>query len=709
MAGEIKKVPVGCGHNCGGSCLLIAHVEDGVVRRITTDESLPDESGALQLRACLKGRAYRQRLYHPDRLKYPLKRVGERGAGEFERVGWDEALDMIAEKMLEIREKYGATSIMNISHSGTNECVYHHRHSLDRLLNKFGGQTTLDSFVSNDGAVFAAFHTYGTVFTANEREDLLNSKMIVMWGWNPSDSIWGTNSSYYLALARENGARVVAIDPRYTDSAATFSDQWIPIRLGTDTAMLIAMAHVMIDEDLCDKEFLDKYTVGFDEFKQYVMGREDDIPKTPQWAEEIIGVPAATIVELARAYATTKPAALIPGYGPCRTKHGEQFSRAAATLAAMTGNVGVTGGESGVAIAGYPMMTKVMNLPGGNCSDNVEVHFNKWGDAILEGRAGGYPSDIKMVYSVAGNTANQLGNVNKADRALKSIEFMVVHDQFLTATARYADYVLPATTQFERDDVFTTPLRGHYITCSNKAIEPYCESRNDIDILADLAGRLGIEDYYDGMSAEEWLKYLTSNAGIEDWDEFRKTGFIKYELDKPHIAFSEQIEDIENNPFGTHSGRIEIRSQSIADIGDPEVPAIPKYIAPEADESDADFPLCLVTGHSKKTSNSMFYDLPWLKEAEAQEVWINSIDAEARGVAHGDFVKVSSCVGLTILPARVTERIIPGTVNIDQGMQFHLDADGVERGGCANAVCPDIRTSTKITPYNSTRVQVEKA
>ena len=123
MAGEIKKVPVGCGHNCGGSCLLIAHVEDGVVRRITTDESLPDESGALQLRACLKGRAYRQRLYHPDRLKYPLKRVGERGAGGFERVGWDEALDTIAEKMLEIREKYGATSIMNMSHSGTNECV----------------------------------------------------------------------------------------------------------------------------------------------------------------------------------------------------------------------------------------------------------------------------------------------------------------------------------------------------------------------------------------------------------------------------------------------------------------------------------------------------------------------------------------------------------------------------------------------------------
>ena len=706
MADDVKKVPVGCGHNCGGSCLLMAHVENGVVKRITTDESLPDESGALQLRACLKGRAYRQRLYHPDRLKYPLRRTGEKGAGEFERVGWDEALDAISQKMLDIREKYGATSIMNISHSGTNECAYYHRACLDRLLNLFGGQTTLDSFVSNDGAVFAAFHTYGTVFTANEREDLLNSKMIIMWGWNPTDSVRGTNSSYHAALARENGARVVAVDPRCTDSAAVLADQWVPIRPGTDTAMLIAMAYVIINENLHDRDFLDKYTIGFDEFREYVMGREDDVPKTPQWAEEITAVPAATIVELARAYATAKPAALVAGYGPCRTKHGEQFSRAAATLAAMTGNVGVSGGEAGISIFGYPIMMKLMQFSGGYCSDNVSVHFNKWADAILEGRAGGYPSDIKMVYSVAGNTVNQLGNVRKADRTLKSVEFMVVHEHFLTATARYADYVLPATTHFERNDVFTTAAMGHYITCSNKAIEPYGECRNDIDILADLADRLGIEGYND-MTEDEWLKYLTSSAGIDDWDEFRRTGFIKYKLDKPHVAFREQIEDIENSPFSTTSGKIEILSQTIADMGKPDVPSIPKYIEAETSESNEQFPLCLVTGHSKKTSNSMFYNLDWIREVEAQEVWINSVDAETRGIANGDIVKVSSVVGATILPARITERIIPGTVNIDQGIQFELDADGVDRKGCANAVCPDVHTPTDITPYNSTRVQVE--
>ncbi len=708
MMEKMQKIPVGCGHNCGGSCLLVAHVEDGVVKRITSDESLPDQPGRLQLRACLKGRAYRQRLYHPDRLKYPLKRTGEKGVGTFARVGWDEALDTIAQTMLEIRERYGATAIMNISHSGTNECSYHRRSCLDRLLNMFGGQTTLESYVSNDGAVFAAFHTYGTVFTANEREDLLNSNMIIMWGWNPSDSVWGTNSAYYVALARENGARVVAVDPRCTDSAAVLASEWIPIRPGTDAAMLIAMAYVIIDENLYDRDFIDRYTVGFEEFKTYVMGREDGVPKTPQWAEERTGVPAARIVEVARAYATAKPAALVTGYGPCRTNHGEQFSRATATLAAMTGNVGVSGGEAGIPIFGYPIMTKMMQLPGGYCSDNVSVHFNKWADAILEGRAGGYPSDIRMVYSVAGNTANQLANVRKADRALKSVEFMVVHEQFLTATARYADFVLPVTTQFERNDVFTPWLLGHYITCSNKAIEAYGECRNDVDILADLAGRLGIDGYSE-MAEDEWLKYLSSNAEIEDWEKFKETGSIKYKLDRPHIAFREQIEDIENSPFSTPSGKIEIFCQSIADLGNPGVPPIPKYIEPEESQDDGAFPLCLVTGHSKKTSNSMFYNVEWVREAEAQEVWINSVDAEARSIANGDLVKVSSATGSTVLPARVTERIVPGAVNIDQGIQFDLDADGVDKNGCANAVCPDIHTSTQITPFNSTRVQVEKA
>lgn len=709
MTSEAKKVPVGCPHDCGGSCLLIAHVENGVVKRITTDESPSDEPGADQLRACLKGRAYRQRLYHPDRLKYPLKRAGKRGDGKYERISWDEALDTVADKMLAIRDEYGAISIMNMSHSGAMLCAYHHgAHAIEKLLNMFGGQTYLHGIISNPGTVDATFQMYGSVFSANEREDLINSKMIIMWGWNPADSIFGTNTSYYLSLAKEAGAHVVAVDPRYTDSAATFADQWIPIRPTTDAAMLIAMAYVIINEDLHDKDFIDKYTIGFDKFKEYVMGQEDDVPKTPEWAERITGVPAATIAELARAYATARPAALCAGFGPGRTNNGQQFNLAAATLCAMTGNIGISGGETGASVFGYPIQTKVMHFPAGASSDSVSVHWNKWADAIIEGRAGGYPTDIKMVYSVAGNTVNQLGNVRKAEKALNMLDFMVAQDHFLTATARYADIVLPATTQFERSDVVIPWLYGHYIIYSDKAIEPYEECRNDLDICADLAGRLGIKKFND-TSEEEWLKYLTGGAGIEDWDEFKRRGFLKYELDEPHVAFREQIEDIENNPFSTMSGKIEIYSQSAAESDKPGVTPHAKYVAPEPSELDEGFPLRLITGHSKKSCNSMFYNLPWVKETEPQEVWINSMDAEARGIANGDVVKVSSAVGATVLPARVTERIIPGTVNIDQGIEFELDADGVDTKGSANAVCPDGHTSTEITPYNSTKVQVEKA
>lgn len=704
---QVRKVPVGCPHDCGGSCLLIAHVEDGIVKKITSDESSADDPGTGQLRACLKGRAYRQRLYHPDRLKHPLKRAGERGSGKFERITWDEALDTVAENMLEIREKYGPTAIMNISHSGTMLCAYHGKGSIFRLLNMFGGQTSLHSIVSNEGGVFSAMQTFGTVFTTSEREDLLNSKLIIMWGWNPAESIWGTNTSYYLSLARERGARIVAVDPRYTDSAAAFADQWIPIRPGTDAAMLIAMAHVMIDEDLYDHAFIERYTHGFDTFKEYVLGQEDDVPKTPAWAEAITGVPAASIAELARAYATTKPAALTAGHGPGRTAHGDQFHRATATLCAMTGNIGIPGGDVGVSIFGYPIQAKVMNFPGGSSAENVSVHFNKWADAIIEGRSAGYPSDIKMVYSVAGNTVNQLGNVRKADRALKMLEFMVAHDHFLTATARYADIVLPATTQFERNDVITPWCFGHYIIYSDKAIEPYGECRNDIDICADLAVRLGIKGFNDSTE-EEWLKYLTEGAGIDDWDAFKQRGFLKYPTHQPHIAFREQIADIDNNPFSTPSGKIDIYSESIAALGKPDVPPIPKYIPADTDDAAGEqFPLRLITGHSRKSCNSMFYNLPWVRETESQEIWINSVDAEARGIQNGDMVKVRNSIGATILPARVTERIVPGTVNIDQGMTFRFDGEGNEISGCANAVCPDIHTSIDVTPYNSTRVEVE--
>jgi anaerobic dimethyl sulfoxide reductase subunit A len=318
--------------------VLKAHVKDGKIIRFETDNG-----EGPQIRACLRGRAYRQRVYSPDRVKYPLRRSGERGQGKFERISWDEALDTVASELMRIKETYGNSAILLASGAG-NQGLLHGPEPVAQMLLHFGGFTRTWGSASYEGAIFASMATYGTLNTGNTRDDLLNSRLIIMWGWNPANTIQDPDTSLYLARAREKGIKIVAVDPRYTDSAATFAHQWIPIRPGTDAAMLIAMAYVLITENLVSQTFIDKYTVGFDKYRDYILGREDGVAKTPQWAETITTVPAETIANLAREYAVKKPAALIAGWGPARAAMGEQYSRAANVLTAITGNIGILGG-----------------------------------------------------------------------------------------------------------------------------------------------------------------------------------------------------------------------------------------------------------------------------------------------------------------------------------------------------------------------------
>jgi anaerobic selenocysteine-containing dehydrogenase len=292
----VTIVPTGCCHDCGGRCVLRAHVKDGKIIRFETDNS--EEP---QIRACLRGRAYRQRVYHPDRLKHPLRRVGERGEGKFEKISWDEALDEIAQQLKRIKETYGNSAIFLAGGSG-NQGMLHGPIPVGVMLQAFGGFTRIWGVASYEGALFASMATYGTMRTGNSREDLLNSKFVIMWGWNPVNTIWDPETAYTLARVKEQGTRMVTVDPRYTDTAATLADQWIPIRPGTDTAMLIAMAYVIIKEGLQDQAFIDRYTVGYEAYKDYVLGHEDGVPKTPQWAEAITTVAAETIADLAREY-----------------------------------------------------------------------------------------------------------------------------------------------------------------------------------------------------------------------------------------------------------------------------------------------------------------------------------------------------------------------------------------------------------------------
>jgi len=697
-----KVVYTTCASHCGGTCVLKCYVKAGVLTRIETDDGKE-----AQLRACAKGRAYRQRVYHPDRLLFPMKRVGKRGEGKFERITWDEALDTVAGELIRVRDTYGPASILYLwraadMHQINNSNPFH------KLLTLAGGYTGLWGIASFQGGISASEAQYGTRTTDNARDDLLNSRLIILWGWNPANTITGTNTSWYLAQAREAGSRVIAVDPRHTDTAAIFADEWIPIRPGTDAAMLIAMAYVMIDKNLQDRAFLDRYTIGFEKFKDSVLGLKDGEAKTPSWAEQITGVPASTIENLAVEYVTTKPAALMTGIAPGRTAYGEQYHRAAMTLAAMTGNVGIHGGSAGAraweSSQWYPFK---MKFPRSRTSKGV--HKADLPDFILKGKAGGYPADPKLAVILNTNYANQDLNTNKVVQGLMALEFIVVQEQFMTATAKFADILFPTTTFLERNDIdqgVGTAFYGYV----NKVIEPLGECKSHLEIARELAVRMGIADFGD-ESEDELLRQEVAGTEIPDYEEFKTKGIYRIKLDEPYVAFKKQIEDPDNNPFPTPSGKIEIYSSKWATCNNPKLPPVPTYIETWESRNDplsAKYPLQLITTHFKRRVHAQFDNVPWLRELEEQAILINSIDAQVRGINKGDKVKVFNARGMVIITAAVTERILPGVVDMPEGAWSEQDENGVDWGGNPNALTRNQPSPIGSYPFNTCLVEVEK-
>jgi anaerobic dimethyl sulfoxide reductase subunit A len=666
---------------------------------------------------------------------YPQKRIGARGEGKFERISWDEALDTLAGELIRVKETYGNQGIFLATGGAYLASLHNGGFAAARLLVQFGGFVTHYGNISSEGAVWASLTQYGSVMVGHSREDMLNSRLIILWGWDPARMISGTNTMYHLIKARENGAKIIAIDPRYHDTAATVADEWIPILPGTDTALMVAMANVMIKENLYDQVFMDKYTVGFERFKEYVLGQEDGVDKTPSWAAEISGVDAPTIERLAREYAITKPAALMDCQGPARSAMGEQYNRCAATLCALTGNVGRPGGSAGGGLMGIPVghMFRMSAIPPGKNPFELDgppvkgtldirlrvikrVHINTIFDAILCGKDGGYPADIKMMWSMCNNYLNQTGNSNKAAGALQKLEFLCVNELFMTPQARYADLLLPITSAAERSDLTRPWPSGPYFTFINRALNPLGECKSDFEIVNELAERLGMKDF-NPHTEDEWLKMLVElnpeyQKHIKDYETFRREGIHRIKLPEPIVAFKEQIEDIENYPFPTPSGKIEIYSQRVADLNNPMCPPIPKYLTTPEDRNDPLFekyPLQLITPHPKNRVHSEMYMVEWLREVAPHRAWINPTDAQRRGIKNGDEIYVFNDRGKVAITAWLTERIIPGVICIFEGSWYAPDQEGIDRGACANTLTNDAYSGGGAAVMNSCLVQVERA
>ena len=727
-----RRVRVGCpAHNCGGRCLLIATIQNGVITHLETDDR-PDSVANPQLRACPRGRAYLRRQYHPDRLQYPLKRAGKRGEGKFSRISWNEALDLLASEMLRVKETYGNSALFVPYGTGSYNQL-NGSQTARRLMNLFGGCLGIYNSYSWGAINIATPTVYGTLITGNQRQDWLNSKYILMWGWNPAEMRDGTNSDYFVKLARRNGARVVCIDPRLSLSATSLADEWIPIRPGTDAAMMSAMAYVMIDESLYDAEFVHTHCVGFDSsqmmpgcegaesYTDYILGKVDGQPKTPGWAEAITSVPAQTIARIAREYATLKPSVLYQGYGMQRRAYGEQVVRAGCVLAAITGNVGVPGGwASGLALQapdGGPFWNV---FPVGENPIKASIPVFLWSEAVIHGHDMGpehgvigaerLDNDIKLIYAVATNCLiNQHANVNRSAAILRDeslVEFLAVQDNFLTPTARFADLVLPACTQFETWGVEDGWKYGDEVILMPKLVEPLGESKSDYRICAELAEKLGLgEAFTEGRDERAWVDWIL--------DRYRQTRFpecpslAEFEAEnlgvyadpviQPVVAFADFRREPQAYPLDTPSGKIEIFSKVLYDLGRPgDIPAVPKYIEEWESPFGAEarkYPLQVIGHHTLARVHSTHDQNDWLGEAFPQRVFINPLDAQERGIVDGNLVRVYNERGALELPCRVTSKILPGVIDIPQGAWWVADDHGIDQHGNVNVL-----TSERWTP-----------
>lgn len=722
-----RIIPTCSTFDCGGKCDIRAHVQEGIVTRITT---LPDAELDLDMpimRACVRGRGYRKFVYHPDRLKYPMKRVGKRGEGKFVRISWDEATTLIADNLKRVTEKYGPASRFVHNNTAVTGGAFSGDKMARRLLNLTGGYLDYYHSVSMGNTGAATPYTYGSAASGNTLDTLSETTLVILWGHNPTETIFGHTNHYYQQM-KQNGTRFIVVDPRYSDTAASLADQWVALRPSTDNALMDAMMYVIISEGLHDKAFIDRYTLGFDESSMpagvpkneslmaYLMGAKDGVKKTPEWAEVITHVPSQTIRQLARDYATTKPAALIQGWGPQRHNCGERTARGSTLLATITGNVGVRGGWAG----GYGGIGNRKFTTGPEMPDNPvkeKISIMNWvqaaDDASKVTQEDGLISEtklnsnIRLVFSLAGNyLANQNPDIHQAVKVLEDeskIEFIVQSDLYLTPSAKYADILLPETSFMERWNIGETWGTGNYLVLSEKLIEPGFECRSDYDWLREVSQKLGIEKEFSlGRTEKEWIVQIWENtrhampdAQLPSFDELlvQRRHLFK---DKSHIAFADNIRDPQNHPFPTPSGKIEIFSKRLYDMKHPEIPALSHYVPAHEGPEDkliAKYPLQLITWKGKNRANSTQYTNPWLQEAQTQKLWINPEDARNRGITQGESVRIHNDRGITVIPAEVTQRIMPGVVALQAGAWWQPDANGVDRAGCANVL-----SSARITP-----------
>ncbi|ENK1090179.1 molybdopterin-dependent oxidoreductase [Citrobacter freundii] len=643
-----------CPRNCYDTCSLKTWVKDDV---ITFVEGAP-ESTFTHGTPCVKGLSYPRRVYSPDRIKYPMVQ-DVRGSGNWRRISWDEAMQRIATKMLEIKKKDGSMlGLAMTKYSGKFGVL---NYAVEGMMSSLGYTTRFAGTPCWPAGIDAQNYDMGDMW-CNDPEDFVKAKYIIIWGANPA---WcSMHTMKYIYQAREKGAKVVVIDPLLTQTAAK-ADLYLRVRPGSDGALALGMARHLVDKGLVDQDFVNNYSHGYPEFEAYLRNSV-----TVEWASEICGLSADVIRQLAEEFTAVNPATVWIGYGMQRHVNGGANVRAIDAFVAMTGNIGIEGGGARYghlhtwgfnynAMLQKPPVGSI-GMPGaaGTTSEfgsagevaqysDRSLNINQTAKGILEANE----PPVRMLWVACKNPFAQDFDRSKMEKAFEKLEMVVCADQFFNETVQHADIVLPVTTAFEEWNVDASYWH-YWLSINQPAIKPMYEAKCDLEIAVLLSRTInklepGSCTFPQEFNHKRWLDQefndgMAKMFGISSWDDL---------LDGPKKAILPSSAAWYDRKFKTPSGKFEFRSELCEKNGHT---ALPEY-KPEAKST---LPFHLFTPHVQFGIHSQFINLDWMQVFYPEPfVYMHPISAEKRGIAENDMVKVFNTVGEVELRAKVTANV----------------------------------------------------
>jgi anaerobic selenocysteine-containing dehydrogenase len=625
-----------CPHDCPDACSLVTTVEDGVALKVQGNPDHRHTDGVL----CTKVSRYTERTYHPERVLHPLRRIGPKGSGQFERVTWDCALDDIAQRLRAIAA-VNAEAILPYSYCGTMGLVQGDSMSM-RFFNKLGA-SLLDRTICSSAGVEGLVHTLGGK-VGMKVEFFAESELILIWG---SNSIASNLHFWRLAqVAKRAGAKLVCVDPRRTETAEKCHEH-VQLRPGTDAALAFALMHELIVNDWLDHEYIAQHTLGWEGL------RERALRWSPERAAEVCGVPVAQIRSLARDYGTMRPAAIRLNYGMQRVRGGANAARAVACLPALTGAWrhragGLLLGASGFFPVDRPMLQRPDLLAG---RTPRTINMVRIGDELTRAASGSFGPRIEAMVVYNSNPVAVAPESSKVVAGFAREDlFTVVLEHFHTDTADYADYILPATTQLEHWDIHLS--YGHTdVVLNQPAIAPVGEARPNTQVFRELAQRMGFGEPC--FSEDDISLCRTAYGKHIDFDALMQRGFATLPI--PDAPFAE-------GRFPTPSGKCEFFSERLARQGLDGLPDhLPNY---EAAGTSTRYPLAMISPPARNFLNSSFVNVKSLRDIEGEPLLeIHASDAAARGIAPGAVVRVFNDRGEYRCRADVSQRARPGVVN----------------------------------------------